>query len=45
MMIISGEMIDDCFKREGLHLGAAEYLGKPVDMDYLLERVDAPLGA
>jgi len=41
--MISGEMIDEHSKRQGFELGAADYLKKPFDMEYLLNKVNSPL--
>lgn len=43
VILISGVMVDEKFKKEGLALGAVDYLEKPVDLQYLLEKVNSIL--
>ena len=43
VIMISGEMIDEHFKRQGFELGAADYLEKPFDLEYLLNKVNSLL--
>ena len=39
VIIISGAMMDDVFKVEGIEMGAVEYLTKPIDLKYLGEKI------
>jgi len=41
VILISGEMTDEYFKKEGLALGAAEFIEKPFEMQYLFEKVNS----
>ena len=41
VILMSGEMVDEGIKKEGLALGAVDYLVKPVDMQYLLDIVNS----
>ena len=39
VILISGEMTDEYFIKEGLALGAAEFIEKPFEMQYLFEEL------
>ena len=41
VILISGEMADEGIKKEGLALGAVDYIEKPMDMQYLLDKVNS----
>jgi len=41
VIMISGTMIDEEFKKEGLASGAAEFIEKPLNMKYLFEKVNS----
>lgn len=43
VILISGQMFDDAIKNEGFELGAVDFLEKPIDMSYLLEKVNSIL--
>ena len=43
VILISGAMFDDAIKNEGYELGAVDFLEKPIDMSYLLEKVNSIL--
>ena len=43
VILISGAMYDDAIKNEGFELGAVDFLEKPIDMSYLLEKVNSIL--
>ena len=43
VILISGTMYDDAIKNEGFELGAVDFLEKPIDMSYLLEKVNSIL--
>lgn len=43
VILISGVMVDEKFKQEGLDLGAVDYLEKPLDLQYLIEKVNSIL--
>ena len=41
VILISGEMVDEGIKKEGLALGAVDFIEKPMDMQYLLDKVNS----
>ena len=45
VILISGEMVDDGIKQEGLSLGVVDYILKPMDMEYLVEKINSFLSS
>ena len=43
VILVSGEMVDDGIKKEGLALGVVDYLLKPMDLEKLLVTVNSYL--
>ncbi len=43
VILISGAMFDDAIKNEGYELGAVDFIEKPIEMSYLLEKVNSIL--
>ncbi|MFC1694148.1 PleD family two-component system response regulator [Candidatus Latescibacterota bacterium] len=41
VILISGEMVDEGIKKEGFALGAVDFIEKPMDMQYLLDKVNS----
>lgn len=43
VILMSGIMVDEGFKEEGFILGAVDYIEKPLDLEYLVERINSIL--
>ena len=43
VILISGIMNDEITKKEGLALGAVDFIEKPLDLQYLLDKVNSIL--
>ncbi|MFC1490100.1 response regulator transcription factor [Candidatus Latescibacterota bacterium] len=41
VILMSGEMVDDGIRQEGLSLGVVDYILKPMDMKYLIEKINS----
>ncbi|MCP4725361.1 MAG: response regulator [bacterium] len=43
VIFITGGLVDEVFKQEGLEMGAVDYVTKPFDLDYLLKKINSIL--
>ena len=43
VIFMTGVFIDDVFKKEGIEMGAVDYVLKPLDFDGLLAKIDSVL--
>lgn len=39
IIFMSGAMVDDVFQKEGIDMGAVDYITKPIDFKYLIEKI------
>ena len=44
VIFMSGVLIDDTFRKEGIDMGAVDYLKKPIDLEAMLEKIMRILG-
>ena len=44
VIFMSGAMIDKVFQDEGIEMGAVDYITKPIDFKYLIEKIKSVLG-
>ncbi|MFC1724037.1 response regulator [candidate division KSB1 bacterium] len=44
VIFMSGVLIDETFRKEGIDLGAVDYLKKPIDLEAMLEKIMRILG-
>lgn len=43
VIFMSGMMIDEVFKEEGIEMGAVDYIEKPIDFSYLQKKIEEVL--
>ncbi|MFC1477372.1 two-component system response regulator [candidate division KSB1 bacterium] len=44
VIFISGAFKDEVFQKEGIEMGAVDYITKPIDMKYLIDKIKSVLG-